>query len=321
PAAGQQAPATGDPAPTRVRQGGGSVAEVAESVLPSVARVDVNGSAGSGSGSAVVYSEDGYLITNNHVVEGSTNVTVTLPDTQVVDAEVVGTDATSDLAVLEITPTRLTPPQFAAQQPRPGDTAIAIGSPFGLDSTVTSGIVSATERDVNAPGVTLVGLLQTDAAINPGNSGGALVNDRGELIGINTAILSQTGQSGGIGFAIPVSTVRDVADQLINQGEVRYAYLGVSTQDLNQGVASQLGLDSAEGALVAEVEPGSAADDAGLQPGDVIIALGDQEVTSSGDLVSAVRSFSPDDRGTLTLIRDGEEQEVEFAFGTLPSQG
>lgn len=298
-----------------------SVADVAEAMLPSVARVDINGSAGTGSGSAVVYNSDGYLVTNNHVVQGAGEVSVTLPDTQVVRAQVVGTDPASDLAVLRIDRTGLQPPTFATEQPRPGDTAIAIGSPFGLDSTVTSGIISATERDVNAPGATLVGMLQTDAAINPGNSGGALANDRGELIGINTAILSRTGQSGGIGFAIPVSTVQTVAEQLIQQGFVEYAYLGVSTQDLNEGVAAQLGLESAEGALVGEVIPGSAADAAGLVRGDVIVALDDQRITSPGDLVGAVRNLAPGDQGTVIFVRDGQEQQATVTFGTRPAGG
>jgi len=297
------------------------VSEVAEEVLPSVARVDVRGPAGEGSGSAVVYREDGYLITNNHVVDQAEEVTVTLPDSSQVKAKVAGGDPDSDLAVLQIDETGLTVPEFTPSTPRVGETTVAIGSPFGLDSTVTSGIVSATERVVQAgPSAPLVGMLQTDAAINPGNSGGALVNDRAEVIGINTAILSETRQNSGIGFAIPIATALDVAEQLLGQGFVEYAQLGVRGQSVTPAIADRLGLDAAEGALIVEVSDGSAAEESGLAQGDVLIAMDDNQIRTQEDLFAAVRSYRPGDEVVVRIIRDGEALEVDVVLGAAPTQ-
>lgn len=297
------------------------VSAVAEEVLPSVARVDVRGPAGEGSGSAVVYREDGYLITNNHVVDQAEEVTVTLPDSSQVKAKVAGQDPASDLAVLQIDATGLTVPDFARSTPRIGQTTVAIGSPFGLDSTVTSGIVSATERVVQAgPNAPLVGMLQTDAAINPGNSGGALVNDRAQLIGINTAILSETRQNSGIGFAIPVSTALDVAEQLLGQGFVEYAQLGVEGRSVTPAIADRLGLEAAEGALIIRVIDGTAAEEAGLAKGDVLIAMDDTRIRTQEDLFAAVRGYRPGDEAVATVIRDGQELEIDVVLGAAPSQ-
>jgi len=294
--------------------GGSSVADVAEQVLPAVAQVEVAGPRGAGSGSAVVYREDGYLITNNHVVTGAQQLSVVLADGTRLDAEVVGADASSDVAVLRVEQDGLPVPVFQTEDVRPGETAIAVGSPFGLESTVTSGIISALERDIPAEDEILVGMLQTDAAINPGNSGGPLVNDRGEIIGINTAIFSQTGQSGGIGFAIPARTVQDVAEQLIEDGEVEYAQLGVTGGAVTPPVAEQFGLDVEEGAIIVEVLPGSGADEGGLQPEDVIVQFGDEEIRSQSDLYAAVRAYRPGDVVDVTFLRDGEEQQVEVTL-------
>jgi putative serine protease PepD len=276
----------------------------------------VNGPRGQGSGSAVVYSSDGLLVTNNHVVRDAVDVEVQLADGTIAEAEIVGTDPRSDLAVLRIDQTGLPVPDYAQTSPDVGATAIAIGSPFGLESTVTSGIISADERIVSGgPGeAVLVGMLQTDAAINPGNSGGALVNDRGEIIGINTAIFSTSGSNAGIGFAIPVDTVRQVADALIEDGVVEYAFLGIQPQSITEEVADQFGLATSDGAIIATVVPGSAADRAGLQVGDIITAVGDFEVIEAGDVYAALREFAPGDETTITYLRDGQERQADVTL-------
>ncbi len=202
----------------------GSIADIAAEVTPSVVRIDAQGVRGAGSGSGVVYRADGHVVTNNHVVAGARAVRVTLPDGTTHEAEIVGTDPLSDLAVLRVDAADLPEPAWATDTPAIGDAAIAIGSPFGLDGSVTSGIVSALNRSVTAQGAPLVDLIQTDAAINPGNSGGALVNRSGEVVGINTVIATSGGGSDGIGFAIPAATVQSVADQLIDTGRVAHAW-------------------------------------------------------------------------------------------------
>ncbi len=305
-------PPAGTPLPE-----GASVGEIAETALPSVALVQVAGAQGDGSGSAVVYSEDGYLITNNHVVEGAQQVRVQLPDAGTVDAEVVGTDPLSDLAVLQVQDApALTPLPFADSAPAVGDTAIAIGSPFSLESTVTQGIISATGRNLRVPGENVLpDVLQTDAAINPGNSGGALLNARGQLIGINTAILSESGTNSGVGFAIPVTTVAAVVPQLIEDGAVQYAYLGVQSQD-----AATLGVEPEEGAVIARIEAGTPAEQAGLQQGDVVVAIDGEVVTGSGDLTGGIRGYRPGDTVTLDVVRDGDVRQVQVTLGTRPPQ-
>ena len=290
-----------------------TVADVAEALLPSVAVVETN----TGSGSAVVYRADGYLITNNHVIAGARDVRVRLTDGRTRDATVVGTAASFDLAVLQIDADDLMVPEYADGDPRVGETAIAIGAPFGFDSTVTSGIVSALGRTLSDPisNVSLVDLVQTDAAINPGNSGGALVNAAGQVIGINTAIVGG-GTNDGVGFAVPTSTVLRVADQLIEQGFFEYALLGVTGGDLQPAQAEELGLDTTNGAYIGEVVPDSAADDAGIVPGDVVVAIDGDDVTSMSDLSAAIRGYAPDDVVTVTLYgADGQTRSVEVTLG------
>jgi putative serine protease PepD len=298
-----------------------SVAEVAEAVAPSVARVDVASARGQGSGSAVVYRADGYLLTNDHVVAGAEEVAVTLPDGSRLRAEVVGGDAQTDLAVLKVDPAdlpggALPAAAFAGSAPRIGETAVAIGSPFELDGSVTAGIVSGLGRSI--PGTPLADLIQTDAPINPGNSGGALVNDRGEVIGINTAILPASPTSRGnigIGFAIPVTTATHLADQLISDGFIRHAQLGVQGQDVDPRVAELYGLGAREGALLVKVAPGTAADAAGLLRGDIVTAVDGEPVAAMTELAAQIRRRSPGDAMTLTVVRAGEEREVEATLG------
>jgi S1-C subfamily serine protease len=296
----------------------GGVAAIASEVTPSVARVDVASSQGQGSGSAVVY-RDGYLLTNNHVVESASEISITLPDGTEEPAQVVGTDPRSDLAVIEVQRTDLPAPQFSDAAPKVGDTAVAIGAPFGLDGSVTAGIVSALGRSVSTPGAPLVDLIQTDAPINPGNSGGALVDAEGRVMGINTAILSSTGNNNGIGFAIPITTATSLADQLIADGQVEHAFLGVQATTVDPQIAARYGLEAEEGAVVSAVSEGSPAAEAGLQQGDIIVAVDGEEVASMADLVGRISAHTPGDDVELTVIRDGEERSLAATLGEAPS--
>jgi S1-C subfamily serine protease len=289
------------------------VPEIARTVMPSVARVDN----GEGSGSAVIYREDGYLVTNNHVVAGASQVQVTLADGERRDAEVVGTAPLSDLAVLQIDEDGLPAATFSDEAPEIGATAVAIGSPFGLDATVTAGVISATDRDLVGADVSLGGLIQTDAAINPGNSGGALADDRGRIIGINTAILSGSGTNSGVGFAIPSSAVVSLADQIIENGEVNPGYLGISGGDVPPEAAEAF--DVTQGAAVDEVVPGSPADDAGLQPGDIVTELDGEEIESFAGLRSRILLHQPGDEVTITYERDGQREQATVTLGELPA--
>jgi putative serine protease PepD len=301
---------------------GSTVAEVADAVLPSVARVDITGR-GTGSGSAVVYRADGYLLTNAHVVAGAADIRVTLPDGTVATAELVGADTASDLAVIRIDlrqvagVSELPVPAFADALPRIGETAVAIGSPFGLDGSVTAGVVSAVGRSI--PGALLVDAIQTDAPINPGNSGGALVNDRAEVIGINTAILSPSRENNGIGFAIPITNALPIAEQLVEQGFVAHGQLGITGQDVDARVAELYGLPVTEGAVIAEVLPGSGADAAGLRRGDIIIAVDGQRVSSMVELGARVRRHAPGDTLSVTYLRGAEEAEVRVTLSAARS--
>jgi S1-C subfamily serine protease len=301
----QEAPATlNAPSP---------VPEIARTVMPSVARVDN----GDGSGSAVIYRDDGYLVTNNHVVAGASQVQVTLADGQRREAEVIGTAPLSDLAVLQIDEQGLPAATFSDEAPEIGATAVAIGSPFGLDATVTAGVISATDRDLVGADVSLGGLIQTDAAINPGNSGGALADDRGRVIGINTAILSGSGTSSGVGFAIPSSAVVSLVDQIIETGEVNPGYLGISGGDIPPEAAEAF--DVTQGAVVAEVVPGSPAAEAGLQAEDIIVELDGEEVESFAGLRSRILLHQPGDEVTVTYERDGQRQQATVTLGELPA--
>lgn len=292
------------------------VTAIAKTVSPSVVRVN----AGQGSGSGVIYTQDGYVLTNAHVVARSRDASIVLPDGRRFDAEIVGADARSDVAVLKVDATDLPVPAFAAGAPEVGETVVAIGSPFGLDGSVTAGIVSATNRTVPGSGTPLVDMLQTDAAINPGNSGGALVNSRGEVLGINTAIISGSGRGNdGIGFAIPIDTARNVADQLIETGSVSHPFLGIMGQAVDPAIAELYNLPVDQGVVVAETDEDGPAARAGLQRGDIIIALDDSEVTDMNTLLAAIARHSPGDEVTLTIVRGGEEQQLEVTLGERPS--
>jgi S1-C subfamily serine protease len=301
------------------------VVAVAEAVRPSVVQVDIaGGDAGSGNGSGVVYRSDGYIITNNHVVSAGGRLSVKFSDGRTEDASVVGTDRESDLALLKVDRTGL--PAIALRDEgelQVGELAIAVGSPFGLDGSVTRGIVSAVDRGVSvrAPDgadVSLTNVVQTDASINPGNSGGPLVDGEGRLIGINSAILTSGASSGnaGVGFAIPAAFAVAVADELLATGRVSHAYLGVEGGDLTPEMAEQVGVE--RGAYVAGVEPGTPADEAGLREGDVIVAIGSTPVESIAGLVTAVRQADVGDSVVVAYRRGGRDLTVTVTLAEVP---
>ncbi len=264
-------------------------------------------SAGSG---VIVDAARGYVITNNHVVENAQEIAVTLKDRRKLRAKLVGRDAATDIALLKIEAKGLTALRMGdSDQARVGDFVVAIGNPFGLGQTVTSGIVSATGRS----GLKIEGyedFIQTDASINPGNSGGALVNFNGELIGINTAIIGPAGGSVGIGFAVPVSIVRSVIEQLGEYGEVRRGRLGVAIQDLTPDLAESLSLSGDEGALIAKIESGSPADGAGLRSGDVVVAVDGRPVRSATDFRNRIGLLRVGTPVQITVVRSGGQKSL-----------
>ncbi len=274
-----------------------------------------------GLGSGVVISSDGYILTNNHVVDSATDVTVTLPDRREFKAKVIGTDPKTDIAVLKIEASNLPVITVGnSAKIQIGDEVLAIGNPYGVGQTVTMGIVSATGR----AGLGIEDyedFIQTDASINPGNSGGALVNDRGELIGINTAILAPgSGGNQGIGFAVPVNLARNVMDQIVTHGQVERAYLGVTIQEVTPALAKAVGLSSPEGALVGDVSPNSPAQRAGLQSGDVILSMNETPVVESNQLRMNVSMMNPGQTVHLKVFRNGKTFEVAAQVGELPGK-
>ena len=274
-----------------------------------------------GMGSGFILTRDGYIVTNNHVVENARQVMVRLPDRQEFDAEVIGTDPRSDLAVLKIDAKRLPTLELASEEDiKVGQWVLAIGSPFSLDFSVTAGIVSALGRSLpTETGDNYVPFIQTDVAINPGNSGGPLFNLDGEVIGVNSQIFTRSGGSIGLSFAIPVSVVRNVVSQIQENGVVERGWLGVSIQDVDRNLAESFGLDRPRGALIAQVGRDSPAERAGLQSGDVIVAFDDEPIETSADLPHIVGLIAPGSRVEALLVRDGDEQSVTVEVGALAS--
>jgi serine protease Do len=272
-------------------------------------------------GSGVIVSPEGYVLTNNHVVDGATDVRVTLSDKREVQARIVGTDPKTDVAVLKIDAGNLTPLTIGdSSKVEVGDVAIAVGDPFGVGQTVTKGIISAKGR----AGLGIEDyedFLQTDAPINPGNSGGALVNDRGELIGINTAIISHgSGGSQGIGFAVPANLARQVMDQILKSGKVVRAYLGILPQDVTPGMAKAFGTKELSGVVVGDVSPNSPAQESGIQRGDILLEVNGKAVTDSNQLRMGISMMVPGTSVKLKLIRNGSEREVSVKLGELPTE-
>jgi putative serine protease PepD len=306
-----------------------------KSVVEITARTSGSGSSGSGSdgnpfspqqdnsseatGTGFVVDSSGLIVTNEHVIDGATSITVTLSDGSELKATLVGKDSSSDLALLKVDPSGHSLPALALADDSSvnvGDTAYAIGSPYGLAETLTTGVVSALGRSIDAPnGFTISGAIQTDAELNPGNSGGPLLNAQGQVIGVNSQVYSSGSSASGeatggtgLGFAIPSSTVKKVVAALREGGTVAHAYLGVSTSDGNGG------------ATLASVRSGGPADDAGLQSGDLVTKIGATSVTDGDDLAAAIARLSPGDKVTVTFRRDGSTRTVTVTLGKQPAQ-
>ena len=264
--------------------------------------------------------KDNYILTNFHVVEDATEVTISLSDRREFSAEVIGVDPLSDLAVLEVDDNDLPTVNVGnSDQLRVGDWVIAIGSPFSFDFSVTAGIVSAKGRSIQNNNIgNYVPFLQTDVAINPGNSGGPLFNLDGEVVGINSQIYSRSGGYQGLAFAIPINVAIDVADQIINSGEVARGYLGVRMSEVDSDLADALGMEKPYGALINDVEEGESADMAGLVPGDVIVEFDNKEIKFSSDLPHVVGQIKPKTNAKASIIRDGKKIELDFVLGELP---
>jgi serine protease DegQ len=310
----------GQPSPvaTQGNTGGGvfgQIPAIVDRVQPSVVTILTD----SGQGSGVVWDESGAIVTNNHVLEGASSVSVAFADGARSPASVVATDPRSDLAVVRAQRQELTPATFSEQLPDVGSLVIAIGSPLGFENTVTAGIVSGLGRAIPGAGSpALVDLIQTDAPISPGNSGGALVGADAKVIGINVAYIPPEARAVSIGFAIPSPTVIDVVTQLLQGGVVRHAYLGIQARPLTPEIAGTLGISAQAGAVVADVAPGSPADRAGLEPGDVIVRAAGQPIEDVGELFATIRRMDPGQRLDLVVLRGDQERPVSVTLGELP---
>ncbi len=340
PAAQAAQPVTILPHPALTQAGAVSVADIAERALPSVVNISLTklsrmpgggfpffGPQGpeerrqEGAGSGVIVSADGFVVTNNHVVSEATEIKVTTYDRREFEADVVGTDPKTDLAVIKLKGkvTGLTPIQIGdSSQLRLGDVVLAIGNPFGVGQTVTMGIVSAKGRanlGINA----YEDFIQTDAAINPGNSGGALVNMEGKLVGINSAILSRTGGFQGVGFAIPTNMAGPILTSLEKYGKVTRGWLGVSIQDVDQEIAGAMNLPVQQGVLISDVRPGTPAAKAGLRRGDVVTKVDGRAVDGAGQFRNYVAGAGANRKVALELVRDGKATSLSAELGEMPT--
>ncbi|QLG87030.1 Do family serine endopeptidase [Chitinibacter bivalviorum] len=269
-------------------------------------------------GSGVLVSEQGYIVTNNHVVEAADEIEVALADGRTASAKLIGSDPDTDIAVIKIDLPNLPAISFAdVEKLEIGDVVLAIGNPFGVGQTVTMGIISAlgrSELGIN----TFENFIQTDAAINPGNSGGALVDARGNLIGINTAIYSKTGGSLGIGFAIPATTVKQIMEALIKDGSVTRGWLGVEVQDLTADLATSLGVKDVKGSLIAGVVRNGPAANAGVRPGDLLLSIDGKEVTNSAKMLDIIAALKPEQSVPMVYVRQGQQVETTVQVGKRP---
>jgi S1-C subfamily serine protease len=288
-----------------------------------VVQIDIDGggpvATSGGNGSGVIYRSDGYIITNNHVVAQADEMEVVFADGTRAEGTLVGRDVLSDIAVIRVDREDLTAIRVGdSSQLRVGQLAVAIGSPFGLEGSVTAGVISALNRPISVgQGIRLPNVIQTDAPINPGNSGGALVGADGRLIGINSAILTAgSPANAGVGFAVPVSTAVDIAEELISSGSVIYPYLGVEGANVPSAAAQRLGVD--RGALIERVPAGTPAAEGGLQADDVVTRFGEVEITTMDELIVAVRQADVGDVITVVYIRNGEERTTEVTLVERP---
>jgi S1-C subfamily serine protease len=316
------------------------LASLYQRVNPSVVNINITASGGQGAGSGFVYDIQGHIVTNNHVVEGATRIYVTFADGTMVPADVVGTDPGSDLAVVrvDVSASELVPVALGdSDMLQPGQMAVAIGNPFGLAGTMTSGIISAVGRIVPAGSsrYAMVDLIQTDAPINPGNSGGPLLDSAGRVIGVNTLIFTDSGTSSGVGMSVPVSAVKRVVPQLIEQGTYAHAWMGISAATITPNLAESLSLPVQQGVLIESVVSGSPADQAGLlggsqrtdvdgvtisSGGDIIVAIGGQEVKNFEDVVGYLaRSTKVGQKIEVTIMRDGRQRTVTVTLGERPA--
>lgn len=274
-----------------------------------------------GLGSGVIITGDGYILTNHHVVDGAQDIKVDLQGQQSLNAKIIGSDPPSDLAVLKIDASGLSPLALAdSDKVQVGDVVLAIGNPLGVGQTVTMGIISAKGRQTGLSNGSFEDFLQTDAPINRGNSGGALVDTSGDLIGINSQILSPSGGSIGIGFAIPSNMARSVLEQLIKNGKVRRGHLGIVVQPLTRDMSTNLGLKEAKGVIVSQVQAGSAAEGAGIKPGDVIVGLDGKEVIDPNTFRNDIARLSPGTTTTLKIVRNGNEQDIRVTLGEFVAE-
>ncbi|RZA36284.1 MAG: Do family serine endopeptidase [Lysobacteraceae bacterium] len=271
-------------------------------------------------GSGVIVSGEGYILTNNHVIEGADIIEVGLADGRKAAARIVGTDPETDLAVIRIAERKL--PVMVLGDPeaaRVGDVVLAIGNPFGVGQTVTLGIISALGRN-NLHINHFENFIQTDAAINFGNSGGALVDTNGHLLGINSAIYSQTGGSVGIGFAIPVSTAKMVLDSIVKNGQVVRGWIGIESQDITPELAESFGLGRSSGAIIAGVVRDGPADRAGMRPGDILVAVGGKQVANTGEMLNLIAQLEPGEKAPLRILRKNRESTLDVTVGKRPRQ-
>ncbi|MCQ2049135.1 serine protease MucD [Stutzerimonas stutzeri] len=271
-------------------------------------------------GSGFIISEDGYVLTNNHVVADADEIIVRLPDRSELEAKLIGADPRSDVAVLKVEGKGLPTVKIGrSDELKAGEWVLAIGSPFGFDHTVTAGIVSATGRSL--PNESYVPFIQTDVAINPGNSGGPLFNLDGEVIGINSQIFTRSGGFMGLSFAIPIDVAMDVANQLRTEGKVSRGWLGVVIQEVNKDLAESFGLERPAGALVAQVMDGGPAARGGLRVGDVILSLNDKPIVMSADLPHLVGALKPGSAARMEVVRDGDRKMLDVKIGAMPEEG
>jgi S1-C subfamily serine protease len=320
PTAGQPTP--GQPTPGQapgIPQGPADIPAVVSNVQPSVVTIFTDGGLGSG----VVYSAEGLILTNEHVVRGRTDVEVAFADGRRVAGTVRATDAVSDLALVEAKRTGLPVAKFQSELPRIGELAVVIGSPLGFENTATAGIISGLHREIPgsaASSQSLVDLIQTDAAISPGNSGGALVNGRGEVVGISEAYIPPQSGAVALGFAIPAATAVKVADQLREDGTADHAFIGLTLGDITPQIAERLGLPDTRGALALAVPDGGPAAKAGIRSGDVLVKLDGEELAAPEDLLAALRSRSPGQTVTVEFRRGTETHEAKVQLVSRASQ-